>query len=94
MLDFSIARATGQQHETLNGIVKGKSAYMSPEAVIGAGVDRRTDVWSLGVVLWELLTRQRLFKRDSDYETLRCVTESTVPAQEAVFTWAGSCKVP
>ena len=50
--------------ETRSGTVKGKIAYMSPEQCRGAPVDRRSDLFSLGIVLWEMLTTERLFRRD------------------------------
>jgi serine/threonine-protein kinase len=61
ILDFGIARAAHRSSLTSAGVVKGKTAYMSPEQVQGLLVDARTDVFAAGVVLWEALTGQRLF---------------------------------
>jgi serine/threonine-protein kinase len=63
---------------TRAGTLKGKLAYMSPEQVHGEGIDRRTDVFALGVVLWELTTGQRLFRMESDLDTLAKVQECNV----------------
>ena len=79
VLDFGIARAHGRTHQTRTGTVKGKLAYMSPEqARASKEIDRRSDVWSLGVVLWELLALRRLFGRRSDLELLRAVAEEPI----------------
>ncbi len=59
-------------------VLKGKLAYMSPEYLERKPYDRRSDVWALGVVLWELLTGLRLFRRRCDTETLSAVLDATV----------------
>ncbi len=79
IVDFGIARATGKLHQTSTGTVKGKYAYMSPEQCRGQDVDRRGDVWALGVVLWELVTGRRLFRRPNDVETIFAVVSSPIP---------------
>jgi serine/threonine-protein kinase len=61
MLDFGIAKASTRSQVTRDGQVKGKLAYMAPEQVRGRPVDRRADVFAASVVLWELLTGERLF---------------------------------
>jgi serine/threonine protein kinase len=78
VVDFGVACAAGQKHETRTGIVKGKVAYLAPEVVMGQRPDRRADIWALGVVLWEVLTMHRLFRRDSDLETLHAVRDAKV----------------
>src|SRR6202007_2766103 len=75
---FGIARAELRETKTKAGTIKGKFAYMSPEQCIAANVDRRTDVFALGVIVWELLTGRRLFKRTSPYETYQAVIECAV----------------
>ncbi|MEZ4338915.1 MAG: serine/threonine-protein kinase [Sandaracinaceae bacterium] len=74
VVDFGIARARGRLHQTETGTVKGKFAYMAPEQMMGLPVDRRADVWALGVVLHELLVGDKLFKRSNDTETVLAVT--------------------
>jgi eukaryotic-like serine/threonine-protein kinase len=64
LLDFGIAKATNRVQETRTDQIKGKVAYMSPEQLAKGGIDRRADVYSASVVLWETLTGQRLFKAD------------------------------
>jgi serine/threonine protein kinase len=61
ILDFGIAKAAGQLHTTASGTLKGKLAYMPPEQLLNEPLDRRADLYALGVVLWEALTGQRLF---------------------------------
>lgn len=80
VLDFGIARAADRLAETTTGRVKGKFAYMAPEQALGKPVDRRADVFALGVVLWELLTLERLFKRDAPAETLLALVNDPIPS--------------
>ncbi len=79
VVDFGIAKAVDQSHATRSGVLKGKYSYMSPEQAMGQTPDRRTDVFALGVILYELLTGGRLFKRSSDVQTLNAVTDCLVP---------------
>src|SRR4029077_11974174 len=78
VVDFGIARAELRETKTKAGTIKGKFAYMSPEQCIANDVDRRTDVFALGVLVHELLTGRRLFKRNSAYETYQAVLERAV----------------
>jgi tRNA A-37 threonylcarbamoyl transferase component Bud32 len=75
VVDFGIASARDRLHHTDTGMVKGKFAYMAPEQMLGAKVDRRADVWSLGVVLWELISGRALFRRRTEGETVVAVTQ-------------------
>lgn len=70
VVDFGVVMARERVQHTIGGQLKGKYAYLSPEQVGGANIDRRADVWGLGVVLWELLTLKRLFKRPTEAATL------------------------
>jgi eukaryotic-like serine/threonine-protein kinase len=82
--DFGVAKADNQQTKTRTGIIKGKVAYMSPEQCLGDRVDRRTDVFALGIVLYELLTRRRLFRDKSDLLVMQRITGSDVPPPSSV----------
>ena len=78
--DFGIAKAAERATHTSTGIVKGKIAYMSPEQAEGKPFDHRLDQWALGVVLWELLCGERLFRGDNDATILRKVLNVEVPS--------------
>ncbi len=80
VVDFGVAYASERLSETVTGTLKGKLAYMSPEQAGGSQVDRRSDVFSLGVVLWESLAKRRLFKRANEAATLMAVREGEVPS--------------
>ncbi len=79
VVDFGIARAAGRHTVTRTGFVKGKSSYMSPEQCLGQPLDRRSDVFALGIILFELGTSRRLFKRASSYQTLQAIAMGEVP---------------
>ena len=80
VLDFGVAKSQDALARTHTGALKGKYAYMSPEQVLGEPVDRRSDVWSLGIVLYELLTAQRLFWRDSEYKMFQAIIDEPIPS--------------
>ncbi len=73
LIDFGIAKAANKASKTQAGILKGKFGYMSPEQVRGLPLDRRSDIFAVGVVLYELLTGERLFLGESDFSTLEKV---------------------
>jgi serine/threonine-protein kinase len=79
VLDFGIATAAHRLHHTATGQLKGKVSYMSPEQVRGETLDCRSDIFSLGVVLYELSMQRRLFKRASELMVLKAVTEEPIP---------------
>ena len=79
IVDFGIAKAVGQSTHTSTGVLKGKYTYMSPEQAQGEVVDARTDQFALGIVLWELLTMRRLFKRDTESQTLEAIIDGPIP---------------
>ena len=83
VLDFGIAKVRGAT-ETEVGTIKGKQQYMAPEQLLGESLDRRCDVFALGIVLFELATHSRLFKRGSDYLTAKAVLEEPIPRADAV----------
>jgi serine/threonine protein kinase len=79
VLDFGIAKASGNPRITQRGILKGKYPYMAPEQILGKPLDGRADLFALGVVLYEMLTYRRLFKRETDAKTLEAVLFATSP---------------
>jgi serine/threonine protein kinase len=79
LIDFGIAKAVGSTINTQSGVLKGKIGYMSPEQVRGLPVDRRADVFSCGIVLYEMLTGERLFVGESDFSTLEKVRNVEIP---------------
>src|SRR5262249_37802426 len=78
LCDFGIAKATSKASQTQSGALKGKLQYMSPEQAWARPIDRRSDLFSLGVVLHELLTGGRLFSGDTDIQTLGKVRSADV----------------
>lgn len=78
IVDFGVAKAAGKMAETRAGVLKGKYSYMSPEQASGDPVDSRTDIFALGICLYEVTTGVRLFKRDTELETLHAVIEAKV----------------
>ncbi|HUJ59197.1 MAG TPA: serine/threonine-protein kinase, partial [Kofleriaceae bacterium] len=77
--DFGVAKATNKSTETARGVLKGKYSYMSPEQCRGQALDRRSDIFSLGIVLYELTTLTKLFTGESDFERLRKIVDGEVP---------------
>ncbi|NOJ90809.1 serine/threonine protein kinase [Myxococcus xanthus] len=85
LIDFGVAKASGKLSQTIVGTIKGKHAYMSPEQARGEPLDSRSDVFGLGTVFYELLTQQRLFKRETELATLKAVVGTKiVPPSELV----------
>jgi serine/threonine protein kinase len=78
LTDFGIAKAAIQARMSQSGVLKGKYAYMSPEQARGEAIDRRSDIFSLGIVVYEMLTGERLFLGDSDIGTLEKVKAARV----------------
>jgi len=84
IVDFGIAKAAMNISHTMAGILKGKIAYMSPEQALGKSVDYKTDIFSTGIVLYEMLTQEKLFTGESQFEVLKKIrttkiTEETLP---------------
>jgi serine/threonine-protein kinase len=79
LVDFGIAKAVSSIDETRPGVVKGKFAYMSPEQTIGQKLDGRSDVFSLAVVLWELLVGRVMVPRQDPVEGMRMIRDGRVP---------------
>jgi serine/threonine-protein kinase len=79
IVDFGIAKAADRMTKTASGMIKGKFAYMSPEQARNEELDRRSDVYALGIVFWECLTGRRLFRRESTYKTYEAIMSGEVP---------------
>ncbi len=86
LVDFGIAKATesASSQQTQAGLLKGKYAYMSPEQCRSKKIDARSDIFSVGILLWELVSWQRLFRRDSDLATLVAVADEPIPPLASV----------
>jgi eukaryotic-like serine/threonine-protein kinase len=90
VLDFGIAKATGRASQvTREGQVKGKFAYMAPEQVTNVGVGRQSDVFAASIVLWEVLTGQRLFQAESEPALLAAVLSGPIRAPSSVAAELG-----
>jgi eukaryotic-like serine/threonine-protein kinase len=79
IVDFGLAKASSQLEKSEPGIIKGKFSYLSPEAALGQEVDARTDIFAVGIILWELLAGQRLFLGDTDFQTVKKVQVAQIP---------------
>jgi serine/threonine protein kinase len=84
VVDFGVAKITADPELSRRHSLKGKLAYMSPEQLSAQTVDRRSDVYSLGVVIYEITTHARLFKATTDVETMRLVLERAIPAPSSL----------
>ena len=85
LLDFGIAKARGRAERTEAGVIKGKVRYMAPEQAAGRDIDRRIDIYALGVVLWEMLTMRRYIEGKSELEVLRKVQSPTPTPPSALI---------
>ncbi len=79
LVDFGIAKSAQRVGSTRYGTIKGKVPYMSPEQCMGEPLDRRSDVFSVGIMLYELTLSKRLFVGKGDYEVLKQIVEGRVP---------------
>lgn len=79
VIDFGIAKSRQRMDLTSTGVIRGKLGYMSPEQANATKVDRRTDVYALGIVMWEMLTSRRLFRGKTEVELLDKVRNPRVP---------------
>jgi len=84
LIDFGLAKARDRIASTAIGVVKGKLAYLAPEQAHGKPVDRRSDVFALGITLWELSLDRRLFLEETDVQTVRRVREAEVPDPRSI----------
>ncbi|MCX5741204.1 MAG: serine/threonine-protein kinase [Proteobacteria bacterium] len=84
VIDFGIAKATSRNSRTMAGVLKGKFGYMSPEQVRGLPLDRRSDIFAIGTMLFECLTSERLFHGETDFSTLEKVRNVDIQSPRAV----------
>lgn len=85
VLDFGVAKAAGRMQTTREGQIKGKLSYMPPEQLRGANVTRQSDIYAAGVMLWELVTGQRLFAGDNEGAIVAKVLEGCVDPPSKVL---------
>jgi eukaryotic-like serine/threonine-protein kinase len=85
LVDFGIAKAAQRFSDTSTGMLKGKYGYMSPEQVMNISLDSRSDVYSAGVVLWEMLTGRRLYRQSNELEILKTITEKDPPPPSSIL---------
>ena len=84
VVDFGIAKALGSSAETRAGVLKGKISYMAPEQALGEKVDRRADVFAVGIMLWEALAGRRPFKGQNDVVILQKLVAGEIPSPGTV----------
>ncbi len=80
LLDFGVAQVASSEHESRSDAVKGKFGYLSPEQTVAKPLDGRSDVFALGICLYEVLTMKRLYKRGSQFETFKAILQDPVPS--------------
>lgn len=85
VMDFGVARALDQLSESLPGTFKGTPAYMAPEQVRSGAIDRRADIFALGIILWEMTVGKRLFKDKNDITTTMNVLQREIVAPSKVY---------
>jgi serine/threonine-protein kinase len=80
VIDFGIAKGQNQSEHTRTGVIKGKPSYLSPEQIRGEALDGRSDIFALGIVLWEVLCGRKLFGGDNDFAIIKMIEncEATV----------------
>lgn len=84
LLDFGIAKLNTSHVETATGVIKGKLRYMPPEQITGDGVDRRSDLFAVGVMLWEAATGQKMWGNASEANIMNAVLNGEIPTPSSV----------
>lgn len=82
--DFGVAKARLRSYHTVSGTIKGKAPYMAPEQILGEVLDRRADIFSLGVLLYEVTTRSRLYSAKGDAAAMKMILDGHVPDPASV----------
>src|SRR4029079_7291949 len=94
MLDFGVSKIASDRRRTGTGLLKGKLPYMAPEQIQGELADPRADIWAVGVMLWEALTGERLFDRDTDFLTYQAIMDAPIPSVHSAGTAAALAAAP
>lgn len=89
LVDFGVARALRGDSEHHTGLLAGKPSYVAPEALREGAIHPSVDLWSLGVILWEALTNQRLFARESEAASMMAVVDANIPAPSMISPTLG-----
>lgn len=84
LIDFGIAKSKILANETRAGVIKGKYSYMSPEQTVGGELNRQSDLFSIGIILWELLTGERLFQTESELATIKLIQDCDLRHKEPI----------
>jgi eukaryotic-like serine/threonine-protein kinase len=84
LLDFGIAKLTSSHGETQTGVMKGKLRYMPPEQILGELVDRRTDIFAVGVMVWEAVANQKMWRGMTDATIMHNVINGRIPSPRTV----------
>jgi serine/threonine protein kinase len=83
LADFGVAEARSRSYHTVSGTIKGKAPYMSPEQILGGQLDRRSDIFSVGTLMFEIITRTRLFSGASNAKAMQMILAGEIPAPES-----------
>ena len=84
LVDFGIAKAADSVQHTRTGVLKGKCAYMAPEQLLTLPIDRRIDIYAMGVMLWQVASERKLWKGLSDVEIFQRVASAEIPRPSSV----------
>jgi eukaryotic-like serine/threonine-protein kinase len=84
IVDFGLAKASSQLEKSEPGIIKGKFSYLSPEAATGQEIDHRTDIFAVGIILWEMLAGRKLFQGETDFDTVKQVQKAEAPSIRSI----------
>src|SRR5262249_12031014 len=84
LLDFGIAKLTGAIVETQTGVLEGKLRYMPTEQIMGETVDRRTDLFAVGVMLWEAVTHEKMWRGMADATVMHNIVNGNIPSPRSV----------
>jgi len=84
LLDFGLAKAAWNSIRTQSGVIRGTMGYISPEQILATGVDRRADIFAVGVLLWEAVTRVRMWQGMKDVAIMQAILDGAIPTPRSV----------